>query len=122
MLEVRREALVKTLESKKQEGYSYLKKITAVDHGDSLEVVYILYNPSTHSEEIVKAGLNPDRPVLKTAMGVYAAADWNEREVAEMFGIEIKGRKARRLLLEGWEGSRTPLRKGFVWGERKGVD
>ena len=35
-----------------------------------------------------------------------------------MFGIEIKGRKAKRLLLEKWNGVDAPLRKSFVWGDK----
>ena len=117
---MRKEALVKTLEGKKQEGYSYLKKITAVDRGGGLDAVYIIYNPSTHSEEIVRVKLNPEKPVVKTVMGIYPAADWSERELAEMFGIEVKGRKARRLLLGEWSGADAPLRKGYAWGGKRG--
>jgi NADH-quinone oxidoreductase subunit C len=109
---------VKTLEGKKQEGFSYLKKITAVDHGASLEAVYIIYNPTSHAEEIVKVQLDPAKPVVETVMNVYAAADWNERELAEMFGIQIKGRKVKRLLLEKWNGVDAPLRKTFIWGDK----
>jgi len=109
---------VKTLEGKKQEGYSYLKKITAVDHGASLEAVYIIYNPSAHAEEVVRVKLDAAKPSVPTVIGIYAAADWNERELAEMFGIEVKGRKAKRLLLEKWNGADAPLRKSFAWGDK----
>lgn len=109
---------MKTLEGKKQEGYSYLKKITAVDYGTSLEAVYIIYNPVSHAEEVVRVKLDPTKPAVNTVMGIYAAADWNERELAEMFGIEIKGRKVKRLLLEKWNGADAPLRKSFIWGDK----
>jgi NADH:ubiquinone oxidoreductase subunit C len=32
-----------------------------------------------------------------------------------MFGIEIRGRDAKRLLLEKWDGKEFPLRKSFRW-------
>jgi NADH-quinone oxidoreductase subunit C len=109
---------VRTLEGKKQEGYSYLKKITAVDYGASLEAVYIIYNPATHLDEVIRVQLDPTKPAIDTVIKVYSAADWNERELAEMFGIEIKGRKTKRLLLEKWNGVDAPLRKSFVWGDK----
>jgi NADH-quinone oxidoreductase subunit C len=109
---------VKTLEEKKQAGYSYLKKITAVDYGDSLELVYIIYDIKSHKEEIVKTTLEIKKPVIDTVMHIYHAADWYERELSETFEIAIKGRKTKRLLLEKWNGAEGPLRKDFVWGDK----
>jgi len=114
--EIQKEALVRTLEEMKENGYDYLKKITAVDFNTYLEVVYMLYNTKTKAEEIVSVRLPSDNPKISTVMRIYAAADWYERELSEMFGIGIIGRKTRRLLLEKWNGTEAPLRKGFVWG------
>lgn len=97
-------------------GYDYLKKITAVDYNDHLEAVYMLYNMSEKKEEIVKVMLPTKDPKLDTVIQIYKAADWYEREMSEMFGIKILGRKAKRLLLEKWNGDDYPLRKSFVWG------
>ena len=102
----------------KSKGYDYLKKITAVDYVDYLEVVYILYDISSRKEEIITAKLPAKNPQLDTAVSVYASADWYERELAEMFGIKIRGRKVERLLLEKWNGEEFPLRKSFAWGSK----
>jgi NADH-quinone oxidoreductase subunit C len=107
---------VKTLGELKIKGYDYLKKITAVDYNDHLEVVYILYNMAERKEEIAIVKLDAKAPEIETAINIYKAADWYERELSEMFGIKIIGRKAPRLLLEKWNGSEPPLRKSFVWG------
>lgn len=100
----------------KSRGYNYLKKITAVDYNDHIEVVYILYNVSERKEETIITKLPSNSPKIDTALPVYKAADWYEREMAEMFGIKIKGRTTKRLLLEKWNGTDPPLRKNFVWG------
>ena len=97
--------------------YDYLKKVTAVDYPDRLEVVYILYSTDTHEQEIVKVKLPRQNPEIDSITGIYPAADWNEREMSEMFGIRINGRKARRLLLEKWNGADPPLLKSFEWGK-----
>ena len=108
---------MKTCEGLKGKGFDYLKKITAVDYVDHLEVVYLLYSTTDKKDEIVKVKLPPTAPEIGTIMGVYPAADWYERELSEMFGIKIKGRKTKRLLLELWNGADPPLRKSFVWGK-----
>lgn len=107
---------METLGKLKTKGYDYLKKITAVDYGDYLEVVYIVYNTEERKEEIITAKLQPGSPSIQTVIHLYRAADWYEREISEMFGIKIDGRKAKRLLLEKWNGSEYPLRKSFLWG------
>ncbi|MDE1870654.1 MAG: NADH-quinone oxidoreductase subunit C [Candidatus Micrarchaeota archaeon] len=116
MQEIQREALAKTLGKLKTGGFDYLKKITAVDYVSHIEAVYILYGTSSGKTEIVKVKLDPKDPSIESVIGIYKAADWYEREMAEMFGIKITGRKSKRLLLEKWNGSEPPLRKGFIWG------
>ena len=117
MQEIQSEVLVKTLEEmKRNDGYDYLKKITAIDYADHLEIIYIVYNMKEKKQEILRVKLSPTDPKIDTVMYVYKAADWYEREMSEMFGIKIKGRKIKRLLLEKWNGVDPPLRKSFVWG------
>lgn len=116
MQEIRKEALAKTLGKLKSEGFDYLKKITAVDYSDHIGVVYILYATASKKSEVVSVKLESSNPSIGSVMGMYKAADWYEREMSEMFGIKITGRKAKRLLLEKWNGSGAPLRKSFVWG------
>jgi len=115
--EIPKETLVKRLEELKGQGFDYLKKITAVDYVDHLDVVYFLYNLSTRTGEMIVVKLPPVGPEIDSVMEVYAGADWYERELAEMFGIKINGRQMKRLLLEEWDGVDAPLRKSFAWGK-----
>ncbi len=116
MQEIQKEALVQTLENMKKR-YDYLKNITAVDYPDGLEVVYVLYSTVSKEQELVKVKLPHENPNIESVIGVYPAADWHERELFEMFGIKIEGRKTRRLLLEEWNGDGFPLLKSFEWGK-----
>ena len=114
-MEIQKEALLTTLEDMKEEGFDYLKGITAVDYKDHLEVVYILYNTEQKKQEILGVNLKGDESI-HTVIMLYKSADWLERELSEMFGIKIIGRDAPRLLLEKWNGTEAPLRKSFAWG------
>jgi NADH-quinone oxidoreductase subunit C len=117
LLEIPKETLVKRLEGLKSDGFNYLKKITAVDYKDHLEVVYFLYNLDLREEQLVVVKLPTQNAEIETVLRIYPAADWYERELSEMFGIKILGREAKRLLLEEWDGVDAPLRRSFVWGQ-----
>ncbi len=110
------EAVVAILEHLKlEDDFDYLVDITAVDYPDRperFEVVYILYSFSRNERIRVKTRIGDGhRP--PTATGVHLAANWLEREVFDMFGIEFEGHPdMRRLLLpEEWRGH--PLRKDY---------
>ncbi|MCL4389650.1 NADH-quinone oxidoreductase subunit C [Candidatus Marsarchaeota archaeon] len=101
----------------KASGFDYLKKITAIDYNDHIDVLYLVYNIKKREDAVIRATLKPDDLSVETVMRIYRAADWYERELSEMFGIKIKGRRVKRLLLELWNGADYPLRKSFVWGK-----
>ncbi|HVC57912.1 MAG TPA: NADH-quinone oxidoreductase subunit C [Candidatus Acidoferrales bacterium] len=116
--EIQPKALAKTLGELKTQGYELFKAVTAVDYGTYLEVVYILYNLSTRQHELIGVKLPVEAPEIETVVKLFPAADWFEREMSEMFGIKIKGRKTDRLLLKEWNGAEPPLRKSFKWQNR----
>jgi NADH-quinone oxidoreductase subunit C len=116
-LKVERNVIDEKIASMKKEGYDYLVKITAVDYQDHLDVIYILRNFEKPGDELLEVTLDPSDLWMPTILKHHKSADWYERELFEMFGIEIKGRRAKRLLLEKWDGKAAPLRKNFKWGE-----
>lgn len=122
-MEIPKEALLQTCESLKAKGFDYLKKITAVDRSTHLEVVYVLSNAGhgiaeKPEQEILTIKLASLSPSVPSIIKLYPAADWYERELYEMFGVEITGRgTVGRLLLEEWNGKEFPLLKSFEWGK-----
>jgi NADH-quinone oxidoreductase subunit C len=90
------------------------------------EVVYNLYslhNPRTgegrNARLFIKVGVPEDDPVVPTVTGVYAGAEFPEREIFDMFGIRFEGhRDMRRILMaDDWIGH--PQRKDYpLGGER----
>jgi NADH-quinone oxidoreductase subunit C len=109
-------AVIPILEALKLElDFEYMVDLTAVDYPkrpERFEVVYILYSFSRNERVRVKTIIaEGHRPA--TAVPVYLTANWLEREVFDMFGIEFEGHPdMRRILLpEEWEG--FPLRKEY---------
>ena len=95
--------------------YDYLVDITAVDwpaRPARFELIYILYSYRRNERIRLKTSFAEDyRPA--STVSVYRGADWLEREVFDMFGIQFEGHPdMRRILLpEEWEGH--PLRKDY---------
>ena len=95
--------------------FDYLVDVSSLDHlGEEprFEMVYELYGYS-HSQHLrVKAKVSEDESV-PTVSDLWATADWHEREVYDMMGIDFEGHPdLRRILM--WEGFPFfPLRKDF---------
>ena len=110
------DAAVPVLEYLKLEAdFDYLVDLTAVDwpkRAERFDLVYIVYSFAAQRAGSVKAYI-PDGYKPETAMSVHLTANWLEREVFDMFGIEFAGHPdMRRILLpEEWQG--YPLRKDY---------
>ena len=93
--------------------FDYLRCLSVVDYQDRLEVVYHLYSLEKRHKMVVKASVPPDQPHVPSVVSVWRAADWFEREGADLFGINFQGHPnlVPLLLYEGFEG--YPGRKSF---------
>jgi NADH-quinone oxidoreductase subunit C len=113
---VKPDAAIPAIEYLKLEAdFDYLVDITAVDwpkRPERFDIVYIVYsfarNERVRIKTYITEGYKPE-----TAVGVHLTANWLEREVFDMFGIEFDGHPdMRRILLpEEWQG--YPLRKDY---------
>jgi NADH-quinone oxidoreductase subunit C len=112
---------------KNQRGFDMLVDITAVDYldypdaTDRFHVIYLLLNMTTKQRLVVKTAVNPPDPQLPTVVPLWKGADWMEREVYDMFGIEFIGHPDLRRILMPEEFTAFPLRKDYPckgFGER----
>jgi NADH-quinone oxidoreductase subunit C len=99
--------------------FDFLAMLTAVDYlpqEPRFNVVYRLYSLRNKVTIGMAVPLPGDSPSLPTIESVFPAANWHEREVYDMFGIEFEGHSdPRRILMpHDWEGH--PLRKDYPLG------
>ena len=115
-LEVKLAALHDLMKMAREElGFDYLVDISSLDHLDEeprFEMVYELYGYGHARHLRIKARVSEDESV-PTVSDVWPTADWHEREVYDMMGIDFAGHPdLRRILM--WEGYPFfPLRKDF---------
>lgn len=97
--------------------FNSLHVISGVDYVDYMEVCYMMthYDLTDPREFILKVKLT-DRvnPKLDSIVQIFAAANFQEREVYDMFGITFTNHPDHRRILcpDDWEG--FPLRKDYV--------
>ena len=77
------------------------------------EVHYILLNMDTHERLVLKVGVDDPEPTIPSAVPLWRGADWMEREVFDMYGIQFAGHPDLRRILMPEEFAAFPLRKDY---------
>jgi NADH-quinone oxidoreductase subunit C len=95
----------------------WLQNLSGVDYvaDGKLCVVYDLWSFDHRHSLAVKVFCPRDEARIASVASLWPAADWNEREAFDMFGIIFDGHPDLRRILcaDDWEG--FPLRKDYVF-------
>ena len=94
--------------------FDTLHCLTAVDRKDKIEVVYILYSIGKHHCVWLKVFLPMDDLKVESVTSVWRAADWFEREVYDLFGVQFQNHPDLRRIMNPESWSVYPLRKDFA--------
>jgi NADH-quinone oxidoreductase subunit C len=96
--------------------FDYLFCLTCIDWPAKLNLQMVYHLESTIHRHIivVKSLLNRTNPEIETVSNIWRTAEFHEREVYELFGVNFLHHPDLRLLIlpDGWEG-KNPLRKDF---------
>ena len=92
--------------------FNYLRSLTGVDWGAEREVVYHLWSTTKKHNVTIKTRVPAEDPRLPSAIDIWKAADWHERETHDMFGIVFVGHPnlVPLLLPDDFEGIHPLLR------------
>jgi NADH-quinone oxidoreductase subunit C len=101
--------------SRDEEKFDLLEDFTAVDwpkREKRFDLVAILYSFPHNTRLRLKTAIPADEHP-STLTDIWPTANWLEREIFDMFGIEFAGHPGltRILLPDGWQGH--PLRKDY---------
>ncbi len=98
--------------------FDSLSCITGLDNGaeaNTMEVAYNLYSIPYNHHLMVKVSIQrSEQPEVDSLTGIWKTADWHEREIYDLLGINFTGHPdMRRILMPAdWEGH--PLRKDYA--------
>ena len=100
--------------------FDYLFCLTCIDWSQTpagktiLTMVYHLSSTKYRHNIVIRSKLDRNNPEIETVSHIWRTADFHEREVYEMFGVNFLNHPELRLLIlpDGWEG-KNPMRKDF---------
>ncbi len=107
-------SLAQQLRTHEQLYFDYLFCLTCIDWKTHLTMVYHITSTEYRHNIVVKSKLDRNNPEIETVSHIWRTADFHEREVYEMFGVNFLNHPDLRLLIlpDGWEG-KNPMRKDF---------
>ena len=94
--------------------FDYLFCLTCVDWKTHFNMVYHLTSTKHRHAMVLKVKLDRNKPEIETVCNIWRTAEFHEREVYELFGVNFLNHPDPRLLIlpDGWEG-KNPMRKDF---------
>jgi len=112
VVEIEKKSLLSTLETHKNAGFSVLMDLTATDYVTHTEILYFLHNPTSYERLLVKTKVARGE-TISTVISLWEGANWYERELWDMFGVEVTGHPdlTRILMPDEWIGH--PMRKDY---------
>lgn len=93
---------------------NYLRNISGIDQETHLEAAFHLLSLSTKDNYTVKVKTDREQPAIPSVTPIWSTANWNEREIYDLLGIDFPGHPdLRRIMMpDDWVGH--PLRKDYV--------
>ena len=95
--------------------FRQLIDITVVDYPEKPQrftVVYLFLSHEFNQRLILKYYIS-ENEVISSLTSIFPAANWMEREVFDMYGVNFKGHPDLRRILTDYEFEGHPLRKDF---------
>lgn len=92
---------------------TYLRNIAGSDLETHMEVIYHILRLDDMQEYCIKVKTDRSAPSVPSVTPVWNAADWNEREIYDLLGIDFPGHPnlVRIMMPDNWVGH--PLRKDY---------
>ena len=118
ILHVKGQDILKVLTELKDDGFNFLADLTAIDNltlggFDRFAVSYHLLSHKTTERATVKAYISEEKPSLPSVESLWKTADWQEREVFDLYGIKFEGHPNLIRIMNPDDYDGYPLRKDY---------
>ena len=118
ILHVKGQDILDVLTELKDYGFNFLADLTAIDNltlggFERFAVSYHLLSHKTTERATVKAYISEEKPSLPSVESLWKTADWQEREVFDLFGIKFEGHPNLIRIMNPDDFDGYPLRKDY---------
>ena len=118
ILHVKGQDILKVLTELKDDGFNFLADLTAIDNltlggFERFAVSYHLLSHKTAERVTVKAYISEEKPSLPSVESLWKTADWQEREVFDLYGIRFEGHPNLIRIMNPDDFEGYPLRKDY---------
>ena len=118
ILHVQGQDILTVLTELKDDGFHFLADLTAIDNltlggFDRFAVSYHLLSHKTAERVTVKAYISEEKPSLPSVESLWKTADWQEREVFDLYGIKFEGHPNLIRIMNPDDYDGYPLRKDY---------
>lgn len=96
--------------------FNYCEDVTAVDWStrkNRFTLIYHLFSMKNEFRLRLKCNVDEKDPIIDSVSSVWQTANWEEREVYDMFGLQFKNHPDLRRMYLPEEFEYHPLRKEF---------
>ena len=103
------------LKTNHQTKFKQLIDITAADYPENskrFKLVYLLLSHELNFRVILETYIN-ENEIIPSIISLYPSANWMEREVFDMYGVNFKDHPDLRRILTDYNFNGHPLRKDF---------
>ena len=107
--------VISFLKTNNETKFRQLIEITAVDYPDKenrFKMVYLLLSHE-HNKRIVIDYTIKETDIVQSLTSIFPSANWMEREVFDMYGLNFKNHPDLRRILTDYGFNGFPLRKDF---------
>ncbi len=118
IVHIKGQGVIDVLKTFKDAGFNFLADLTAIDNltlggFERFAVVYHLLSHGSAERVTIKAYVPENNPVLPSIELLWKTADWQEREVFDLFGIEFEGHPNLTRIMNPDDYEGHPLRKDY---------
>ncbi len=105
--------LIQFLKNNEKLGIDFLLQLSAIDWKDHFDILVHLLSTRKGHKLFLRCKVDRKEPKIESISNIFQGAEWHEREVFDLFGIEFQNHPDLRRIFLNNDFPGHPLRKDF---------